>query len=152
MKIDTQFSIFLINEPGVLARVSSALADAKVNIVAMALMDSGEHGTLRIVCDDTAKTRQVLGKAHDRWTESDVVLVELDNKPGSFAAISRKLATEHVNITYAYCTGGAYGGKTTATFKLADPAKAMKVLAYLDKKPKRKSTPRRVAKATRSKK
>lgn len=130
MDVQTQFSIFLINKPGVLANVTGALAKAKVNIVALALMDSGEHGTLRIVCDDADKTRTVLGKTHDRWTESDVLVLSLDNNPGAFADISEELAREHVNITYAYVTGGAAGGKTTAVFKLADLKKALTVLKH----------------------
>ena len=46
MQIETQFSIFLINKPGVLAAVTEELAKAKINIKALALMDSGEHGAL----------------------------------------------------------------------------------------------------------
>jgi len=152
MEVATQFSVFLINKPGVLAHVAAALAKAKINIIAMALMDSGEHGTLRIVCDDAERARQVLGKAHDRWTESDVLLVELENRPGAFAAISQKLATEHVNISYAYCTGGAFGGRTTAAFKLADLKKGQRVLQAGQAKPKRKQTPRKVAKSARGRK
>ena len=128
MDVQTQFSIFLINKPGVLASVTGALAKAKVNIIALALMDSGEHGTLRIVCDDADKTRVVLGKTHDRWTESDVLVMSLDNNPGAFAAVSEQLACEHVNITYAYVTGGAPGGRTTAVFKVADLKKDLGVL------------------------
>ena len=128
MHINTQFSIFLINKPGVLAGVTTALAKAKINIIALALMDSGEHGALRIVCDDPEKTRKVLGKAHDRWTESEVLVLELENKPGAFAGVSERLAINHVNITYAYSTGGAPGGKTTAVFKLGDIKKAQRVL------------------------
>ncbi|MCK5271668.1 MAG: ACT domain-containing protein, partial [Sedimentisphaerales bacterium] len=44
MYVATQFSIFLINKPGILAQVLNALAKAKVNIVAMTMMDSVEHG------------------------------------------------------------------------------------------------------------
>jgi len=128
MQVQTQFSIFLINKPGVLAGVTEALAKARVNIVALALMDSGEHGTLRIVCDDAARTREVLGKTHDRWTESEVLVLDLANRPGAFAAVSRELAFQHINITYAYSTGGAPGGRTTAVFKLADLKKAQQVL------------------------
>jgi len=142
MQVQTQFSIFLINKPGVLAAVTGALARAKVNIVAMALMDSGEHGTLRIVCDDPDKARQVLGQTHDRWTESEVVLLELENKPGAFAAVSKKLADAHVNISYAYCTAGAFGGRTTAAFKVADIKKALKILDTV-KKAERKAGPRK---------
>jgi hypothetical protein len=128
MQVLSQFSVFLINKPGVLASVTGALAKAKINIVALALMDSGEHGALRIVCDDADTTREVLNKTHDRWTEAEVLTLELDNHPGSFATIARKLAEEHINITYAYCSSGAPGGKTTAVFRIADIKKAMKLL------------------------
>jgi hypothetical protein len=128
MRIETQFSVFLINKPGVLAAVTGALAKAHVNMTAMALMDSGEHGALRIVCDDPDKARAVLGKAHDRWTETQVIVLELPNEPGAFAKVAQKLADEHVNITYAYCTSGARGGRTTAVFKIGELEKALKVI------------------------
>ena len=129
MRIETQFSIFLVKNPGVLAQVTSALAKAKVNIIAMTLVDSSEHGVLRIVCTDEAgKVRRVLAKAHDQFTESEVLALDLSNKPGVFAAVADKLAAEHININYAYCTGGARGGKTTAIFKVADLNKALRVL------------------------
>ncbi|HUT60304.1 MAG TPA: ACT domain-containing protein [Phycisphaerae bacterium] len=128
MRVETQFSVFLINKPGVLAAVTGALAKAKVNLSALALMDSGEHGALRVVCDDPAKTRAVLSKAHDRWTETEVLVLDLANEPGAFARVAQHLADEHVNISYAYCTGGAHGGRTTAVFKVGDMNKAMKLI------------------------
>jgi hypothetical protein len=128
MVVQTQFSIFLVNKPGVLAAVTSALAKAKVNIIALTLMDSMEHGVLRVVCDHAEATREVLGRTHDRWTETDVLVLELPNEPGAFAKIAGKLAEAHINISYAYSTGGAHGGRTTAVFKVADMKKAQKVL------------------------
>ena len=128
MQVQTQFSVFLINKPGVLATVTEALAKAKLNIRALSLMDSGEHGALRIVCDDSEATRKVLSKAHDRWTECEVLTMELGNEAGAFAKVAKQLAEEHININYAYCTGGAYGGKVLAVFKIADLKKAQKVL------------------------
>ena len=133
----TQFSIFLVNKPGVLAAVTGALARAKVNLVALTLMDSMEHGVLRVVCDQAEIARQVLGRTHDRWTETDVAVIELPNEPGAFAKIAGKLAAEHINISYAYCTGGAHGGRTTAVFKVADMKKARKILAGKHKATKR---------------
>lgn len=138
MRVETQFSVFLINKPGVLAAVTEALAKAKINLSALALMDSGEHGALRIVCDSADKARAVLSKAHDRWTETEVLVLELGNEPGAFSAIARKLAAEHVNIVYAYCTGGAAGGRTTAVFKVVDMKKAVKVLEA-GKRPRKES-------------
>ena len=87
MFLQTQFSVFLVNKPGVLAAVTTALAKAKVNIIALTLMDSMEHGVLRIVCDNAGAARDVLGRCHDRWTETDVLVLELPNEPGAFAAV-----------------------------------------------------------------
>ena len=129
MHAQTQFSVFLINKPGVLATVTEALGRAKVNVVALTLMDSMEHGVLRIVCHDPETARQVLGKAHDSWTETEVLLIELENNPGAFARVAKRLADEHINISYAYCTSGAHGGKTSAVFKVADLGKAKRVLS-----------------------
>jgi hypothetical protein len=129
MRIDTQFSVFLINKPGVLANVTGALAKARLNILALTLVDSGEQGVLRVVCDNPEEARKVLNAASDRWTEAEVVVMELENRPGAFASAAKKLADEHVNISYAYCTGGATGGRTTAVFKVADLKKAEKVLS-----------------------
>jgi hypothetical protein len=124
----TQFSIFLVNKPGVLAAVTSELSKSKVNLIALTLMDSMEHGVLRMVCDKPDAARELLGRTHDRWTETDVLVLELKNVPGAFASVAQKLADEHINISYAYATAGASHGRTTAVFKVADMKKARKVL------------------------
>ncbi|OPX25254.1 MAG: hypothetical protein B1H04_00280 [Planctomycetales bacterium 4484_123] len=124
----TQFSIFLVNKPGVLAQVMAALAKQKVNVIALTLMDSSEHGVLRVVCEDADAARSALAGSHDRFTETEVLALELTNEPGDFARAAEKLAAAHINITYAYCTGGAPGGKTTAIFKVADLKKALRIL------------------------
>jgi hypothetical protein len=133
MRVTTQFSVFLINKPGVLAAVTGALAKAGVNLNALALMDSGEHGALRVVTDDPDKTRAVLAKTHDRWTETEVLVTELDNQPGSFARLAAALTDAGVNITYAYFSGEPHGGKTTTVIKTADIQKAQAVLQAAEK-------------------
>ncbi|MCE5278352.1 MAG: ACT domain-containing protein [Planctomycetaceae bacterium] len=146
MHMQTQFSVFLVNKPGVLAQVTAALAKAKVNIMALTLVDSMEHGVLRLVCHDAAAARKVLGQAHDRWTETDVLVMELENRPGSFSHVAERLAEEHINISYAYSTGGGQGGKTTAVFKVADMKKAAALMEQMEKaghkEPRALKTPR----------
>ena len=56
VKILSQFSVFLVNKPGVLAQVTGALAAEKINLVALTLVDSQEHGVLRLVPEDPAET------------------------------------------------------------------------------------------------
>ena len=127
MRVATQFSVFVVNKPGVLAQVMTALAKAKVNVTALTLVDSSEHGVLRLVCQEPDLVRKVLRQTHDYFTETEVLALTLTNKPGAFAGAAEKLAAAHININYAYCTGGAKGGKTTAIFKVADLNKAQRL-------------------------
>ena len=137
-----QFSVFLVNKPGVLAQVTKSIAKSKANIQAMTLVDSSEHGVLRFVCDDPVKTREILGKSHDYWTETEVLVIHLRNEPGMLAAVADKLAAAHINIAYAYTSGGAPGGRTTCVFKVADLAKSMRLLKPYDSADKTRSSKR----------
>jgi hypothetical protein len=131
ISIDTQFSIFLINKPGVLGSVTEALAKNEVNMYALSLSDSGEHGVLRVVGDDPEKTRAVLQETHDRWTETDVLVVPISNAPGAFASTANRLAEGGVNVLYAYCTSPSDVDHARAIFKVSDNDKAKEILADL---------------------
>jgi hypothetical protein len=135
MYIVTQFSIFMVNKPGVLAQILGEFAKAKVNIVAMTMMDTVEHGVMRVVFESSQKAKDVLKKLNMPYNETDVLCVTLTNEPGALADVAEKLAKSHINISYAYCTAGAKGGKATGVLKVADVDKAMKVLTANVKKP-----------------
>jgi len=128
MYITTQFSVFMVNKPGVLAQALGEFARAKINVVALTMMDSVEHGVMRAVFADNEKAKQVFAKLNMPYNETDVLCVTLDNKAGALASVAERLAKNHINIGYAYCTAGAKGGRTTGVFKVADVKKAMKVL------------------------
>jgi len=127
-RIDIQFSIFLINKPGVLSSVTSALSRAGVNLFALSLVDSGEHGVLRVVGDDPEKTRQALQDSHDRWTETDILVVPVSNEPGSFSVIAGKLSDNNLDVIYSYCTSFEAGNETVAIFKCKDLKSALDIL------------------------
>jgi len=137
--LDTQFSIFMVNKPGVLARILKEIAEAKINIVALTMTDSYEHGVMRLVGDGADRVRAVLKRLNLQFSETEVLCVNLPNHAGALATVTGKLADAHINISYAYCTAGARGGRTTGVLKVADVAKAMKVLeGHLE--PKKKKT------------
>jgi hypothetical protein len=140
MYVTTQFSIFMVNKPGVLAQVLGEFARAKINITAITMMDSVEHGVMRIVFADPEKAREVMSKLNMPYNETEVLCINLDNKSGALAAVAEKLAKNHINIGYAYCTAGAKGGRTTGVLKVADVKKAMRILQQNHKKD-RKSQP-----------
>ena len=134
MYVETQFSIFMVNKPGVLARVLGEFAKAKINIIAITMMDSMEHGVMRAVFAAPEKAKKVLAKLNMPYNETDVLCVRLTNQSGALASVVEKLARSHINISYAYCTAGAKGGRTTGILKVANVQKAMKILQESHKK------------------
>lgn len=128
MRTESQLSVSLVNEPGRLAQVLAALAKAKVNIVAMTVTDANEHGILRVVVDGPDAAAAALRPLDLPVLRTEVLCVELANRPGAFATVAERLAREHVNVQYAYCTAGAPGGRTTAILKVDQVKKAQQVL------------------------
>lgn len=128
MHIETQFSVFMVNKPGILGNLLESIADEKINILALTMMDSVEHGVLRVVVKSGDKLIKVLEKINVQYSTTDVLCINLPNKAGAFADVATKLAKAHINISYAYCTAGARGGRTTSVLKVADVKKAIKIL------------------------
>lgn len=134
MRVTPQFSIFMVNKPGVLAQVLGEFAQAKINIIAMTMMDSVEHGVMRIVFETPNKARELLARVNMPYNETQVLCVNLTNKSGALATVAEKLAKNHINISYAYCTAGAKGGRTTGVLKVADVKKAIRILSQNHKR------------------
>ena len=128
MYIACQYSIFMVNKPGVLAKVLNEFAAAKINLTAITMMDSVEHGVMRLVGLSAEKIRTTLDKLNMQYSETDVLCVNLPNKAGALADVTQKLSEAHINIAYAYCTAGARGGRTTGILKVADVKKAIRIL------------------------
>jgi hypothetical protein len=132
MQMVKQLSVPLVNKPGRLADLLTALNKGKVDFRALALMDSTERGMVRFVPDDFDTAIKVLDKLNMRYDTSEVLLAEIPNQPGGFRKICERLAAEHLSIDYAYCsfhaTGKAKGG-VAAVIKVNNPAKAQRVLS-----------------------
>ena len=134
---NVQFSVFVANKPGMLGRVVQRLADRKVNILAVSMMDATEHGVLRLVAEEPDLVRKALGEADVSHTETAVITSMLPNKPGALAELVERLDQEHIQVHYAYCTSGVRNGKGLGVFKVSNPAKAIQVLS--ERRPRRKT-------------
>lgn len=137
-RVDTQFSVFLANRPAVLAQVCQRLADDKVNILALSMMDATEHGVLRLVVEQPERARHALNAINVPVAETVVLVATLPNRPGAMANVVERLARNHIAVNYAYCTTGAPGGRTLGIFRVSDLKKAAQVLD--EHKPARKAT------------
>ncbi len=131
METAKQLSVSLVNKPGRLADMLAALQKQKVDFRALVVMDSGERGKVRFVPNDVKAAQAVLAERNLSFETTDVLLVQVPNQSGAFRRICEKLAAEHLNIDYAYCSftvqGNAKG--VLAVIKVNNLAKAQRVLS-----------------------
>lgn len=128
MEIGTQLAIFLDNRPGTLAMVCDALSEAKVNIYAITSSDTVDHVVIRMVVSDPRKAMLIFEEHGTLVVDDEVLLVEADNKPGSLATISHKLAKGGVNVEYLYSATHPRVKKGLLVLRVDNVKKALKVL------------------------
>jgi hypothetical protein len=128
MQITKQLAVFLDNRPGTLASVAQALADAQINIYAIATSDTVDHSVIRLVVSDYRKALHVFEEHGTLVVEDDVVMVEGSNQPGALAQVAHRLADAKINIEYCYCATSPDAKKGLLILRVSDPAKALKVL------------------------
>jgi hypothetical protein len=97
-----QISVFLENKAGRLAEVSQILADANVNIRALALADTSDFGVLRLIVNDNEKAEKVLKDSGFSVSKTNVVAVEVEDRPGGLHKILNLLYEANINVEYMY--------------------------------------------------
>ena len=127
MKVAKQLAVFLENKPGTLAQVVKVLASQGINIEAITVSDTVDHAVVRVVVSDATKALHLLGEAGVLVVESDVLVLELPNRPGALAKVAAKLAAAKVNIEYLYGSG-AGPQKGLVVIRTTNLNKAMQVL------------------------
>ena len=127
----TQLAVFLANRPGALARVCEALAQAEINIQALATSDTVDHTVVRMVVSDPTKALMLLGEAGVLALETEVLTIETASEPGVLAKIAERLAEANLNIEYAYLAGGRMAEKGLIILRPSDVEKARRVLQDL---------------------
>ena len=97
-----QVSVFLENKRGRLAEVTKLLTDEGINIRALSLADMTDFGVLRLIVNDRVRCLRVL-KDHDFVVqETDVIAVEMEDRPGGLHRILEVLDHESINVEYVY--------------------------------------------------
>jgi hypothetical protein len=101
MKI-RQISVFLENRPGRLAALCRSLADAGVNLNTLMLSETGEFGLMRFIANDPDKAKAVAEKAGYAVTSSEVLAIQVPDKPGGLADILALLEPQKISVEYMY--------------------------------------------------
>jgi hypothetical protein len=91
------------NTPGALAQVAAAISDAGVNIAAATCVGAGEWAELHILVPHAEAARHSLAISHVAVTrEREVVVVDVEDRPGVLADLTRKIARAGVNLDLVY--------------------------------------------------
>src|SRR2546430_12099377 len=91
------------NTPGALARVAAAVSDAGVNLAAATCIGSGERAELHILVPHAEAAKHLLAISHLAVTrEREVVVIDVEDRPGVLADLTRKIAGAGVNLDLVY--------------------------------------------------
>lgn len=97
-----QLSVFVENKVGSLRKVTSALGENGINIRAISVFDSPEFSILRIIVDEPDNAKKILFEKGFAVKVSEVLAVELMDKPGDLDRVLALLAEHNLSINYIY--------------------------------------------------
>ena len=127
MKVE-QISVFLENKAGRLAEVADVLGREGINIRALSLADTTDFGILRLIVNDREKAKKALKEAGFTVGITQVIAVEVEDRPGGLARILKLLADEGINVEYMYAFVERSSGNAVLIFKFEDLDRAIEVL------------------------
>lgn len=123
-----QITVWGRNRPGNLARITSALAEARINLSGLFASDTRGRSPVRLLVANAARARAALRKAGLRVSEEPHLVLAMRDKPGQLARISKKLARSRVNINYAYATVSPGAGRAKIVLGVGNAAAARRAL------------------------
>jgi len=124
----SQLSVFIENKSGRLADVTRALADANINIRALSIADTIDYGLLRLIVNDPIKAKKVLADAAFTVALTEVLAIEVPDRPGGLAGIIDILAQAGLNIEYMYAFVGKSGENAIVIFRIERIDEAIRIL------------------------
>lgn len=122
-----QFSVFTANRLGRLNDLLKVLSSHEVHVLAITILDTTDSAIIRFVVDDPDKARSLLSGQGFPFTESDLVVVEVDSTPKLNEVMTALLEAE-VNINYLYAFILHLKGKTLVALNIEDNEIAEQVL------------------------
>jgi len=123
-----QVSVFLENKSGRLYEVCRCLAEAEINIRALAIAETADYGVLRLIVDQPYRAVQVLTENRFTVSETEVIAVEVPDRPGGLAGVLEPLYEANVNIEYLYCFVEKSGESAIVVFRVEQLDAAIRAL------------------------
>ena len=123
-----QFSIFIENKKGRLAKIAKIISSAGIDIRAISVADTSGFGILRIIVDDPDRAKNVLQKSNIIVSVTNVIAVEIKDKPGEFYRVMSILSDNDIGVEYMYAFISREKNKAFIILKIENEDKAVEVL------------------------
>ena len=123
-----QISVFLENKKGRLAEVTTTLSKEKINIRALSLADTADFGVLRLIVDSPDRAVTVLKARGFVAQVTEVIAVEVEDRPGGLAHILEVLDQDNVNVEYLYAYVEKKRDNAIVICRIDDRERAMQIL------------------------
>lgn len=127
--IGKEIEVNVVNKIGVLADMSKVLAQGEVNIEAVLGYAQANQAKIILVTADNLRAIEALKKAgYNSVSENEVVIIELENKPGALKGITANLAGAGIDIKRIYGTVCTAGCPAKIILSTSDNKKALEAL------------------------
>ena len=123
-----QISVFLENKAGRLSEVTSILAENGINIRALSLADTSDFGVLRLIVDNNDKAREVLKNNGFAVGKTEVVAVEVADRPGGLHKTLGLFQQAGINVEYMYAFVQQSGNNAVMIFRFDNSDEAIEIL------------------------
>jgi hypothetical protein len=101
--VTKDLTIALEDRPGILAELGEALGGAGINIEGFCGYASGGTGIVHLLVDDATAAREALeGAGIEVQDERDVVVIDVQDRPGALGVIARRITNADVSLNLAY--------------------------------------------------
>lgn len=123
-----QISVFIENKSGRLAEVTRILGEAQINIRALSLADTSDFGILRLIVNDRERAKIVLKENGFTVAKTEVVAVEVPDRPGGLFQILKQLESMSINVEYMYAFVERLSENAVIIFRFDETDKAIRTL------------------------
>jgi hypothetical protein len=123
-----ELSVQLKNSPGQIVQITTILAEANINIRAVAASSAGKTGWVRLVVDNSKIAAEALETCGFAVDVAEALAVGLSNAPGALDEALRLLSDAKINVDYIYTSSGDCTEKQLMVIGVQTPGRAEKLL------------------------